>query len=495
MGDLNMSKKENEVVISFNGNQSEEVVGSNVTISYLTETGRKTILVELGMIQNNDMADEYILNKEMLNNIPIKNSDYCFMVHLHSDHIALFPALSSMGFKGRIITTKTNAILSKPMLQDTIKLHMKSCQYLRDNRDKFKKKIKGKVKELFGEKDLDNTMNMMNIYDLDTIYQLDDCLSFRFTNNSHIIGATQLELFIKKYGSNVTKKLVFTSDLGNTDNYSYTYFTEPTIPVSNANVLCIESTYGLGDRNFNKRLCIEERKQLEKDILGFLNYNYSCMIPCFALSRLANMMCWLYDTFKDRWDMSKPIIIATNLGKKINNKMYEVLDDEYLAYWDEVMHWKPFKFISDGKSCEAFISNKPKSYLVLSSSGMISGGFSNLFAKQMLQDSHNGIIFCGYCSPNTIGGQLLDDNFDTVNIDGEILKKRCIVKRYYSFSSHASQKDLLNYIKQCNCQQVILQHGSSEAKEELKKLSEIELSKINRTTKVISSYKDMQITL
>jgi len=487
--------KENEIVISLNGNQSEEVVGSNMSISYLSDTGRKCILVELGMIQNNDMADEYILNKQMLENIPIKESDYCFMVHLHCDHIGLFPALSSMGFKGKIITTQTNAILSKPMLKDCIKIHMKNCAYLRENKDKFKKKIKGNVKELFVEKDLDNTMNMMNIYDLDNIHYLDDCLSFRFTNNSHILGSTQLEIFIKKHKTNITKKITITSDLGNTDNYSFTYFTEPTVPVSNTNILFIESTYGLGDRNFNKRICIEERKQLEKDILGFLNYNYSCMIPCFALSRLSNMMCWLYDTFKDRWDMSKPIVIATNLGKKINDKMYEVLNDEDLAYWDEVMNWKAFKFINDGKSCEAFITSKTQSYLVLSSSGMVSGGFSNLFAKQMLQDSHNGILFCGYCSPNTVGGQLLDDNIDVVNIDGNTLKKRCIVKRYYSFSSHASQKDILNYIKQCNCQKVILQHGSSEAKAELKRLSDIELSKINRTTKVISSYKNMQITL
>ena len=487
--------KENEIVISLNGNQSQEVVGSNMSISYLSDTGRKCVLVELGMIQNNDMADEYILNKEMLNNIPIKESDYCFMFHLHCDHIGLFPSLSSMGFKGRIITTKTNAILSKPMLKDCIKIHVKNCEYLRENKDKFKKKIKGKVKELFEEKDLDNVMSMMEVYELDNIHHLDDYLSFRFTNNSHIIGATQLEIFIKKFGTNVVKKICITSDLGNTDNYSYTYFTEPTIPVSSSNILFVESTYGLGDRNFNKRICIEERKQLEKDILGFVNYNHSCMIPCFALSRLSNMMCWLYDTFKDRWDMSKPIVIATNLGKKINDKMYEVLDNEDLAYWDEVMTWKAFKFINDNKSCEAFVNSKPKSYLVLSSSGMISGGFSNLFVNQMLQDSHNGILFCGYCSPNTIGGQLLDDSTDTVIVDGKTLKKRCIVKRYYSFSSHASQKDIINYIKQCDCQKVILQHGSNDAKEELKKLSEIELSKMNRTTKVISSYKDMQMTL
>lgn len=489
-----MKKKDNDIIITESGNQAENVTGSNLVVSYMTDIGRKTILIELGMIQQGDKADEYILNKEMLDNIPIKESDYCFIAHIHSDHISLLPALSSRKFKGKIITTKTNAILMKPMLKDAVKIHIKNCEHLRNNKSKYKK-IKGNVKELFNEIDLDNVMNMIEVSEIDTINKLDNYCSYRFSNNSHIIGATQLELFIKKYETNIVKKIVITSDLGNTDNYSYTYFTEPTIPISKTNVLFIESTYGLGNRNFNKRTCIEERKQLEKDIFGFVNYGYACMIPCFSLARLSNMMCWLYETFKDRWDMKKPIIIATNLGNKINEKMYEVLEGDDLEFWDKVMHWEAFKFIKDFKACESFVSSKCKSYLVLSSSGMISGGYSNLFAKEMLQDSHNGIIFCGYCSENTIGGQLLDDDINIVDIEGSKLIKRCVIKRYYSFSSHASQKDLLNYIKQCDCQKVILQHGDNEAKEELKNKAIEELSKMNRTTKVICSKKDMQIVL
>lgn len=495
MGSVMSKRKDNDIIFTMVGNNSEEVVGSCITCSYMTDEGRKLILLELGQIQNGDMADEYILNRNLLEEIPIKEADYCFIAHCHSDHIGLIGALSSKKSKARLITTYANSVLMKPMLKDNIKIHKKNCEYMRTHRDKFKKKIKGRIKELFTEVDLDNVLSMTDVYDLDTINKLDEFLSFRFSSNSHIIGSTQLELFIKKYGTNVTKKIVLTSDLGNTDNYSYTYFTKPTVPISKANLLFIESTYGLGDRNFNKRICFEERKQLEKDILSFINYGYSCMIPCFALSRLSNMMCWLYDTFHDRWDMNKKIIIATKLGKQINDKMFEILDDDDLAYWDEVTHWEAFKYITDYKACESFVASKDKNYLVLSSSGMVAGGFSNVFAKQMLQNSNNGILFCGYCSPNTIGGQLLDDSINVVDIEGEKLLKRCKIKKFNSFSSHAGQKDLISYIRQCESQKIVLHHGSKEAKEELKMKAEEELSKLNRTTKVLVSYKGMEIKL
>lgn len=488
-----MKKKENDIIITENGLMSEGVTGSNLVISYLTEEGRKTILVELGGSQGKGMVEDYKDNREMIEKTPIKESSYCFIAHIHQDHTSLLPCLSNRDFRGRIISTNTNTVLLRPMLKDSINIHLKDCIYMKNNKKKLK--IKGNIKELFTLIDLDKTMDMIDNYEIGLIHKLDDCLSFRFTNNSHIIGATQLELFIKKYGSNVTKKIVVTSDLGNSDNYSYTYFTEPTQPINKANILFIESTYGKGDRNFNKRTCVEERKELNKTIVDVTNRGYACMIPCFSLSRLQNFMCYLYENFKDKWDMAVPIVIATNLGNKINQKMYEVLDDDDLYFWDEVMHWKAFKFIKDYKSCEAFVTSKQKKYLVLSSSGMISGGYSNLFAKQMLQNSHNAILFCGYCSPNTYGGKLLDETTKTVEIEGDTLVKNCIIKRFNSFSSHASQKDLINYIKQCDCQRVVLHHGEKESKEELKEKVISELSKMNRTTKVICSYKDMQIIL
>ena len=478
-------KEDNSIYIQTVGGQSTQVTGSISTVSYMTKEGRKHLLLEMGMKQGGSIWDEYIENKEMLDDIPIKYATYCFILHNHADHTSNLPALNNRGFEGRIIITENNKKICKKMLKDSVKIHNSNCQYLRQ---------KGKkAKDLYNTKDMWAVIDMMDTYSVGEIHKLDEYISFRFTNNSHIISATQLELFVTKPNGNC-KKIVITSDLGNVDNHQYTYFTEPTIPVSHCDALLIESTYGMGNRNFNKKDCIREREELKQDILRFINSRNSVLIPAFSLSRLQNLMCWIFDTFKDTWDMKVPIVIDTNLGNQINKLMYDILEGEELDYWDKVMNFKAFKFLKDYDSSIAFLTSKQHA-LILSSSGMIGGGRSMLHAKQILGNSNGAILFCGYCSPNTIGGQILDETLDKVEIEGSVCLKRCTIKKFSSFSSHASQKDLINYMKQCNCQTIVLQHGDEDAKQELKLKAQEELSKINRTTKVICSYKDYILKL
>ena len=72
--------KENEIVISLNGNQSEEVVGSNMSISYLSDTGRKCILVEV-----QDRWAETLRQCIMQHILPGKV--ICPAAYAHIDHI------------------------------------------------------------------------------------------------------------------------------------------------------------------------------------------------------------------------------------------------------------------------------------------------------------------------------------------------------------------------------------------------------------------------
>ena len=106
------------------------------------------------------------------------------------------------------------------------------------------------------------------------------------------------------------------------------------------------------------------------------------------------------------------------------------------------------------------------------------------------------ICFCGYCSPNTIGGKILNGDKMIDFQDHKGVKIISDIKRYYTFSSHAQQEDLIDYIKQMptSCK-IVLHHGDENAKQELLIKSKEELSKINKTTKIEKSYKDMQIVL
>ena len=486
-------KKDNDIYVDLLGGQSSGVTGSATTVSYVNQQGeRRLILLECGAIQGaNTPLGEYKDNYYMLKKLPIELIDYVFVLHNHADHTSMIPYVIANGGNPEIITTSENRNLMYPMLLDSAKIHYKNVQYLKSKGEK----IEGKsIKPLYEEKHVHDTMELVIDYEVDKIYELNKNISFRFRNNSHTPEALQLELFVKK-NNNQVKKILYTSDLGSRVGRKFHYFTKDTYKVTNADLMLIESTYG--DREgFTKKQCEEERKDLintiKKVVLGDKK---SLFIPCFAQFRLQDFMCFLYDNFKDYWKSDIKIVIDTNLGCEINKQYTNNLKDEDLKYWKEVKSWKVFEFCDNWEKSIAFQTSK-KPALILSSSGMISAGRSECHAYNLQQYSGNMICFCGYCSPNTIGGKILNGEKIIDFQDHKGVKIISDIKRYYTFSSHAQQEDLIDYIKQMptSCK-IVLHHGDENAKQELLIKAKEELSKINKTTKIEKSYEDMQIVL
>ena len=479
--------KDNDVIVSFFGTQADGVTGSNVTISYNTLEGRKHLLVELGGKQGEGtILQEYNQNKKLLDNIPIEGASYCFFIHQHCDHTMHLPALSSYGFQGRTIMTDRCLAITKKLVLDATYIHKRNVEYLKGKGHK-------NVKLFYTEQDAHAVLDTVETYSVGEIHKLDDYISIRYRKNSHVLGANQLELFIRKPDSKVVK-IHITSDLGNKNNLKLQPFLTETDIVTTSNLSIFESTYGLGDRDFTYKDCIDERKELIETISRFIGNNQSVLIPCFSFGRLQSIMCFIYESFKDTWDMNVPIVVDTKLGNEINQVYSRILEGEEKEYWDEVMNWKPFKYIKEYPSTVAFLQSKQNA-LVLSSSGMISAGHSTMYAKQFLGDSKAAILFCGYCSPSTIGGKILNESQKTVTIDGSLVLKRCYIKRFTTFSSHATQKDLIDYMKQINTNHIVLHHGDEESKKALRDKAIEELRAINKTTKITCAFKDYQISL
>lgn len=474
-----MSKRKDKIKIRFLGQNSYGVTGSLTLVEYKN----KSILLECGLFQEGTVLENYYINKDAFKGFNPKDIDYCFVEHCHIDHSGLLPRLVKNGFKGKIITTHISANILKPLLTDSAYIHKKDADYL------YRKKSMD-IEPLYTEEDVQNTFNYIYEYGYNEVFQLDDVVSFKFLHNCHLIGASQLELFIKK-DSGLIEKILYTSDLGNSILHKpFVYETEY---CTKASVAIFESTYGLKERSISKKDREKDIEKIKSIITETVLVNKSCvLIPSFSLDRSQFIMKILYDLFKDT-DLQ--VVVDSPLTKKITDCYLEVLQGENKKTIEEVVNWKNIRFITDKDDSRACITDgKPK--VVVSASGFLDKGRSINYLKQFLPNEKAVVLFVGYMPQNSLAYKIKNGKGQkTISIEGKPYKNKANIYALKSFSSHLQHEQLVDYIKGMNVAKVYLVHGDIGAKKELKSALEEELSKIGKTTKIICTNKQTTCNL
>lgn len=469
--------KDNKIIIETIGGSTIDVTGSCWSISYPKKDGTMgTFLVECGMVQGGTVTEDFNANKRMVNAVPFEEAEFILIGHPHVDHIGNICASVPNGFRGRIIGSEKTLAIAEKLLLD--------CGFIHERNVKDLNKGGRKYEPLYDEGDIYLAINKFQPIQMSEIVEINEYVSVRLLKNSHCFGASQIEIFIRKPSNHVVK-ILYTSDLGTRHNVEFQPFVEANELCAKADIMIMESTYG--DRKpFTKQECIEEREDLIKNIYETVKRGNRCLIPCFSFQRSQMALCMLYENFKDVDLDNTMIVVDSRLTNEINNTYLYSLDYEDREYFREVMAWDRIKFISSFKDTEKLMVKKDQPMIIISSSGMVDNGHAKSWAKSLLSRKEDAIFFIGYCGTNTLGNRIQNPNTKTVTIDGVVCTKRCKIVIYKTFSSHAQQSDLLEYIKHINIgKSIILHHGSKEAKGQLKHLAEQELHKIGKTTKIL----------
>lgn len=470
--------KDNKITIETIGGSTVDVTGSCFSITYPKNDGTMGLfLIECGMIQGGTVLQDYNDNKRMVNAVPFEEAEFILVGHQHIDHIGNLCASIPNGFKGNIYSTKEGLAISEKLLLD--------CAFIHERNIKDLNKGGKKYEPLFDESDVYLAINKFTPIESNEMIKINENVSVKFLNNSHCYGASQIEIYIKKPSNHVTK-ILYTSDLGSKLNIDFQPFVKENELCSKADVMIMESTYG--DRSsFTKAQCIEEREDLLRNIKKTIDNKHRCLIPCFSFQRSQMALCMLYDNFKDKDIGNTMIVVDSRLTNEINNVYMNTLEGEEREYFKEVLAWDRIKYITSFKDTEKLMVKKDQPMIIISSSGMVENGHAKSWAKALLPCKDDAIYFIGYCGKNTLGNKIQNEYTKTVTIDGVVYNKRCNIVIYKTFSSHAQQVDLLNYIKHINVgKSIILHHGSEEAKNKLKELATEELHKIGKTTKIIA---------
>lgn len=480
----NIAKKKNkEDGIYFCGKNADDVTGSCILIKY---TG-KQILLECGMFQSNDYLESYKVNSKKFQFNP-SDIDYVFIAHVHQDHMGLLPRLVKEGFRGKIITTHVTAELMKPML-------LNSTYILQSEANILSNKYKRKYLPLYGEEDVMKVFDCVYEYDeTNEIFILDDIVSFQWFDNSHCIGARQLQLILTDSNGN-KNSILYTSDIGalNTENH---YLQNTIIPESYNKISIMESTYGDASRE-NKKTRKFDLEHLKSAIDTVLERGGTVIMPCFSFSRTQEILTIIYEMYHNDPSFIYDVVIDSMLSCQITNLYNFLLDSIDLEKWKKVKYWDNVVLITEKDESIACVKNhKPK--IVISSSGFCTNGRILSYLHEYLPDEKSMVIFSGYTGSDNSYLSYRIKNYKEnklVKISGDPVENKADCINLYTFSSHANRKDLIKYGSSLNTEKLVLVHGSSDAKNSLKESLKEAISKNDKTYKVVCSSEGMVIHL
>lgn len=469
--------------IYFLGKASEDVTGSQYLVNY----GNNKILLECGLHQSsrNDYLDSYKTNSAKFKFKP-SEINYVFVNHTHIDHIGLIPRLVKEGFRGSIITTRETALVMKPLFLNSCFIVNEECRIL-------SKRYNREYKPLYSEEDVYTTLSLIDVYDkYNKIYELNDEIKFQWLPNSHCVGAAQLQLIITSGGK--TKKILYTSDIGSLKSKNH-FVSDTCIPSSFNDVVIMESTYGLN--RVNKKTRKFDIKHLESAINTVLERNGSVIMPCFSFSRTQELLVSLYKIYGQKDDFTTTVCVDSKLSCDICSLYFDLLQGEDLDLWKDIVNWKNLKFITEKEESQKNIKDGiPK--IVLSSSGFCTNGRVISYLKEYISNPNNMVIFSGYSgdNPTYLSYRIKHyKEYKTISINKEKYLNNADCISLSTFSSHADYNDLIKYGSNLNTNKLVLVHGTKESKECLAEGLREAISKNDKKYRVITSVKDMRVSL
>lgn len=475
-----MTKRKDKIKISFIGGNADDVTGSCT----LVETPKHKILLECGLIQSNNIKDDYESNTRKFKFKP-NEIDYCFFGHQHIDHVGLSGRLIKEGFKGKFIATEKSAKFIEPLLLDSAYIMSKDAIEL-------EKRYKKPFEAIYTEDDVYGVVNNLWEYDMGKIYHLDDEISFIFTPNQHIIGSASLTLYITI--GNSTKKITYSSDIGNIQFQKP--FVEDFEKITKTGIFIGECTYGDKSRDVKKK---DRDKDLEKLRACIYETCYDkkgkFIIPSFSMDRSQTLLYMLYEIFRRDKNFDIPIIIDSPLTQRLTQVYLECLDEPDKLILEEIINWKNVKFIVDSNDSKACVEDtKPK--IVISASGFATSGRIRHHIKNAIQDSKNTICFVGFSSEGSLASKLKNGKEQkTITIDGKAYRNKCNVLELHSFSSHIQHDDMLAYYSQIQCEAIYLVHSNMDAKLAFSKELKAKLEKENKSTRVVCVNRGTSVSL
>ena len=268
---------------------------------------------------------------------------------------------------------------------------------------------------------------------------IDDLVSLRFRRAGHILGSAIVELRVDT--GNGPQTLVFSGDLG---GYQRDVMRDPET-VEAADVLVVESTYG--DRT-------QDRSHLREELAAIVHETAArggvLVIPAFAVGRTQDILYLLRELEDAGRIPALPVFVDSPMATDateiycLHHADHNLRVDLPMDERQCPLRCRDTRFVRTPEESKA-LSRRPGPFIVVSASGMCSGGRVLHHLKHRLADRANTVLLAGYQAAGTTG-RLLDEGAESVRIHGRIVPVRARVAMLHGLSAHADRDELHRWL-------------------------------------------------
>lgn len=389
---------------------------------HLLEHHGRRLLVDCGLFQGpRDLRE---LNWQPLS-VQASSIDAVILTHAHLDHSGYLPRLVRDGFQGPIYATAATIDVARLILLDSAYLQERDAEFAnRHGYSRHKPAL-----PLYTTADAEQALTQFRSVEFHEELELGGSASLRFGRAGHILGAATAEV---RVGG---KTVVFSGDLG---GYSDPVMLDPQ-PVAHADWLIVESTYG--DRI---RPSIDAASALKDVIDRTARRGGTVVIPAFAVGRTQSLLYELWRLKMTGQLGLLPIYVDSPMAINATELLHKHRADHRLSADVCRQTCDLPTYVRDTAGSKALSASRmPK--VIISASGMATGGRVLHHIKAFGTDPRNTILFAGFQAPGTRGRAMVD-GVGEVKIHGQWIEIRAEVADLTALSAHADSNEILRWL-------------------------------------------------
>lgn len=444
------------------------VTGSKHLLNISGDVTGKTgvqVLIDCGLFQGKKEWRERNWQDVPLS---VKEIECLILTHAHLDHCGWIPRLVKQGFRGPVYATPSTIDLCGIILPDSGHLQEEDAEF----HNKLKTSKHDPALPLYTMEEALECLQYFKPVDFGIRKNVATGVSFRFVHAAHILGSSMAEVTIDSVGGPRPMRLLFTGDIGRVRDQHIApgkvVYSGPEAGES-ADIVVMESTYG--NRSHPKE---DPRPALAELIRKTVARGGSVVVPAFAVERTQKFLFMLKELMESGQSPRVPVYCDSPMAIKaveIFMKHTEEYSDEtkrLITKHGSPLHWSGFTFAQTAEESKK-INDSRFPCVIISSSGMVTGGRIQHHLIQRLPDPRNAILFIGFQAPGT-RGFIIKSGAPEVKIFGQMIPIRAQVAALEQFSDHADTPELLEWLRTFSNQpgSTYLVHGEPDASAQLR---------------------------